>query len=173
MKLTLPPISTLLTNARPYAIHGGALGLVAIVGWIVGAGVDDKQGRDLRGTDGVAVPKWQRFEAGDARARALEVARFVTDPSEAAAAAAAAVPEEQPEAGPARADDAWRFIGTAVNGADTVAFIMVGKPSKLVMVSGADQLPNGEQIVAIEQDRLRYTKDGQSMEATLFERNKK
>jgi hypothetical protein len=173
MKMTLPPLSTMVANARPYAMHGGALALVALIGWIIGSRVGDVAGRESRGADGIASPTWQRFEAGPARARALEIARFVTDPSEIVAAAAPELEEDPESKGVTRPDDAWRFIGTAVNGEDTVAFIMVGKPSKLVMLSGSDQLPNGEQIVGIEQDKLRYTKDGQSMEATLFERTKK
>lgn len=166
--IQLPTLPALIQIGRTYAIHFAALGLIAILGWVVGLNSGSQSSTDTRGADAFAPPAWQRFQAGPSRARATEVANFVTDPSEQVAPKV----EEKVEAekGP---DDAWRFIGTAVNGNETVAFIVVGKPAKLLTVAGKDKLPNGEEVVAIEVDRLKYSRDGQDLEVKLFERKKK
>ena len=166
-RFQLPSLPALIRTARAYAIHSAALALVAVLGWIVGLNSGQPQSANTRGGDAFTAPTWQPFQAGPLRARAAELALFVTDPSEQIA------PRVEAKVEPEKPDYSWRFIGTANDGGETVAFIVTGKPAKLLTVSGKDALPNGEQINAIETDKLKYTKDGQTMEANLFERKMK
>ncbi len=145
----------IIEQLREYLPHLGAAVAIALAGVLFGLQESSQAGRAKAEPERWRLPAIApRVDASAAQEADLEAA-FLSD-------------------GPKKADKAktqelaWRFVGTTRSGDQTAAVIVLAKPPKVIRLEPGAKLPNGEEIVDIENGLLRYRDDTGAHELRAF-----
>ena len=164
-------LRNIMRSNTNYVVYGVALIVLATVGWVSGASTTWTLSSAIPREDSFKMPTWSPVSFAEKRAQAIEQANFEIDPDELAAIAAKAAERDAAKAQePALPDYAWRFIGTAKLGDDTVVFINATQPKRFLTLSPVDPLPNGEKILEISADKLSYSDESGRHDLKLFDK---